>query len=44
MAIREIQNFINSNKPIGFYQILKKFKLSFGKYSIEVRLLRDDSN
>ena len=38
----KIQEFMDNNKPTRFFKVLKKYSVNFGRYSLEVRILRDE--
>lgn len=40
----ELQEFLDSNKPARAYRIVKKLRLTVFKYSVELRLLKEDGD
>lgn len=40
--MNRLQKFLDNNHPARAYRIVKRTSLRFGKYSIELRLLREE--
>jgi hypothetical protein len=40
--MNKVEEFIDNNKPTRFYRVLRKFSLGFGRYKLEVRILKDE--
>lgn len=40
--MNRIKDFLDNNKPTRMYKIIKKYSIGLGRYSLEIRILKDD--